>query len=295
MHPPEPRKIVVARSVLPLSAMAVCLCLGTGTALGSSNGLKARSASSGFPASGYAVRLFEPGDAMNVTGLRPPSAARRFFGQGLLLPQTLYGTLDRVEAVEREVFYYSGSRSAMRGGLLAGETFYGLHARLTPIWSAQIQTGITRAAGQGSLHSLSGQLQAVLSTGWELSLGLRYDVRDTAAGAPGAAMPAYQPHAPEIISGAANPPPWHAAANGGMNYRLQLNYLYGARNSLGLGFSSGRHPDELAIRGLPLDDSRQFSLTGHHWLNQDWALNYGIAAGEMNRRQGLHLGLRYLF
>lgn len=294
MHAPESRKIAVARKALPLSAAAACLCLVAGAALGSGSGLKPRSASSEFPASGYTVRLFEPGDAMNETGLRPPSAARRYFGQGLLLPQTLYGTLDRVEAVDREVFYYSGSRSAMRDGLPASEMFHGLHARLTPTWSSQLQTSITRAAGQLPLYSLSGQLQAVLSSGWELSLGLRYDMRDT-AGAFGASASASNPYAPDIIASAANLPPWHAAANGGMNYRLQLNYLYGVRNSLGLGFSSGRYPDALAIRGLPLDDSRQFSLTGNHWLNQDWALNYGIAAGEMNRRQGLHLGLRYLF
>lgn len=295
MHAPEFHKIAVVRSVLLLSAVAACLCLVAGTALGSGSGLKARSVSSEFPASGYTVRLSEPGDAMDETGLRPPSAARRYFGQGLLLTQTLGGTLDRLEAVDREVFYYSGSRSGMRDGLPASEIFHGLHARFTPIWSSQLQTSITRTAGQLPLYSLSGQLQAVLSTGWELSLGLRYDMRDTAAGAFGASTSASNPYAPDIIASAANLPPWHAAANGGMNYRLQLSYLYGARNSLGLGFSSGRYPDALAIRGLPLDDSRQFSLTGNHWLNQDWALNYGIATGEMSRRQGLHLGLRYLF
>lgn len=295
MHFPEFRKIALIRSVLPLSAVAVCLCLGAGAALGSGGGLKAHSASSEFPASGYTVRLFEPGDAMNETGLRPPSVARRYFGRGLLLPQALHGTLDRLQSVNRESFYYSGSRSGMRDGLPAGETFHGLHTRLTPTWSSQLQTSITRAAGQLPLYSLSGQLQAVLSTGWELSLGLRYDMRDTTAGAFGASSPTSNPYTPDIIASAANLPPWHAAANSGMNYRLRLNYLYGARNSLGLGFSSGSYPDALAIRGLPLDDSRQFSLTGNHWLNQDWALNYGIATGEMNRRQGLHLGLRYLF
>lgn len=298
MHSPEFRKITVARPALLLSALAAGLCLSAGTALGSGSGLKARSASSQIFASGYTLRLFEPGDTMDETGLRPPSAARRFFGQGLLLPQTLYGALDGLEAVDRGAFYYSGSRSGMHGGLLTSETFYGLHARLSPTWSSQLQTSITRAAGRGPpLYSLSGQLQAVLSSGWELSLGLRYDMRDTAAGAFGASASASasSPYTPDTVPGAAILPPWLAAANTGMHYRLQLNYLYGVRNSLGLGFSSGRHPDELAIRGLPLDDSRQFSLTGNHWLNQDWALNYGIATGEMNRRQGLHLGLRYLF
>lgn len=294
MRSPDFGKITVPRSAMPLTALAACLCLNAGAALGFGGGLHARSAPAQALASGYAVRLFEPGYTMDEIRLRPPSAARRFFGQGLL-PQALYGTPDTVEAADREIFYYSGSRSAIRDGLPAGETFYGLHARLSPTWSSQLQTSITRTVGQGPMYSLSGQLQAALTTRWELSLGLRYDVRDATAATLGTSAPATIPYIPDTTPGAGNLPPWLAAASGGMNYRLQLNYLYGVRNSLGLGISSGRHPDELAMRGLPLDDSRQFSLTGHHWLNQDWAFNYGIATGETNRRQGLHLGLRYLF
>ncbi len=45
-------------------------------------------------------------------------------------------------------------------------------------------------------------------------------------------------------------------------------------------------------------DTRQFGLTGEHWLTPDWALNYGVMASEQvgqHRGQGLRLGIRYRF
>jgi YaiO family outer membrane protein len=283
----------VTKTALILSAFGACLGGFTGTVLGSGAGLKSYTESSQNPGAGYAASLLKSQHNMNKTGLRPPSASSNYFGQGLRLPQAQDGALDSVVPIDQG-FYYSGSRAGVRHGLHASETFFGVQTRHSTNWYSQLQTSITRAGGLVPLHSVSGHLQTTLSAGWELSLGLRYDMRDAVN--------------PESLSYAADGypvassgffPPWnaaHAPANGGINYRLQLNYRYGTRsNSFGLGYSSGRHPDELVARGLPLDDSRQFSLTGNHWLNQDWALNYGVVSGEMNRRQGLHLGLRYQF
>ncbi|MEK6591794.1 MAG: YaiO family outer membrane beta-barrel protein [Pseudomonadota bacterium] len=293
MHASVSRTTAVSKPALVLPAFAACLCLFSVSAPGFGGGLKPYAAAIQFPGSGYAARLLDPGDTMDETGLKPPSAARRFYGQGLLLPQAQDGVLDRLEPMDQG-FYYSGSRTGIRHGLHAGEAFYGVQSRLSSTWFSLVQTSITRAAGLAPAYSVSGYLQTTLSAGWELSLGLRYDMRDV-ADTGGLSYTADS--SPVASSG--YPPVWpvaQTAANSGINYRLQLSYRYGTRNnSLGLGFSSGRHPDELVARGFPLDDTRQFSLTGNHWLSQDWALNYGIASGEMNRRQALHLGLRYLF
>lgn len=267
--------ISASKTALVLTAFGVCLAIFSGT----------------VPASG--TGLLHSRLALNEAWLKAPSASRHNFGQGLRIPQAQDGTLDAVVAVD-QAFYFSGTRTGVRQGMHASEIFSGVQSRHSANWYSQLQTSITRGAGLAPLYSVSGNLQTSLSAGWELSLGLRLDMRDAVS--------------PDSISYAGDGfpaggpgffPPWNAAqvpANGGVNYRLQLNYRYGTRsNSLGLAYSSGRHPDELVARGLPLDDSRQFSLTGNHWLNQDWALNYGVVSGEMNRRQGLHLGLRYQF
>jgi YaiO family outer membrane protein len=287
------RSAAVSKTILVLATLGACLVVFTGTARGSGDGLKPYSGANQFPAAGYAARLIDPRHALDKARLKPPSASRSYYGQGLLLPQALDGVLDTLLPIDQGI-YYSGARTGVRHGLHASETFFGIQSRHSASRFSQVQTSITRAEGLAPLYSVSGHLQTTLSAGWDLSLGLRYDMRD-AVGAE------FFSHAgenfPAALSGYFQS--WHAAqahTNGGINYRLQLSYRYGTRNnSLGLSYSSGRHPDALVARGLPLDDTRQFSLTGNHWLSQDWALNYGIVSGEMNRRQGLHLGLRYQF
>lgn len=260
-----------------LSVFGVCLSVFPGTVTATGSG------------------LVQTQHAVNEAGLKPTSASRNYFGQGLRIPQTPDSVIDAVtiEPLEQG-YYFSGTRTGVRQGMSASETFFGVQSRHSANWYSQLQSSITRSVGMAPLYSVSGNLQTALSAGWELNLGLRLDMRD-------AVNPDTLSYAGDRFAagGSGFFPPWNAAhvpANGGINYRLQLNYRYGTRNnSLGLAYSSGRHPDELVARGLPLDDSRQFSLTGNHWLNHDWALNYGVVSGEINRRQGLHLGLRYQF
>ena len=287
MHAPGQRITTTAKPAIVLSVLVPCFFAGT--VLAFDGGRQPYGSVAQLPESGHRAQRLDPGNALDGVGLRLPSARRP---HAATLTETGDGIFDTLEPVGNSVFY-AGSRETMRYGLRSTEAFRGIYSRLSAAWSSQIQTGITQSADLTPVRSIAGQLQTILSPGWGLNLGLRYSMGD--AYRPGSSP--YSGNAyPETNAG--NLPIWHsgrAAATGLMNYHLQLNYHYGTRNTFGLGFSSGRETDALLTRGLPLDDARQFNLSGNHWLNPDWALNYGIVSSELNRRQGLHLGLRYLF
>lgn len=184
---------------------------------------------------------------------------------------------------------YGGVRDVLRFGSLARESYGGMFYPLADHWGSSLEAGITQDSPFASRrYSLFGQIHTTLSAGYELSLGLKY-IYDAPQ-----ATPFW--FSSENVGATANS---HALGPrfGGASYQLQLSYLYGVRNTVGLAYSSGR---ELEYFGMPYDalgDARQFMLTGQHWLSSNWALNYDIYGPDSNflRRQGLRLGLRYRF
>jgi hypothetical protein len=87
----------------------------------------------------------------------------------------------------------------------------------------------------------------------------------------------------------------------GSAQRIQVNYFYGERNTVGLAYTSGRDVDHLgnAAIGLPANDVRDLTLSGRHWLSPNWALTYDVLSQEQGilaaRRQGLRLGVSRSF
>jgi YaiO family outer membrane protein len=85
----------------------------------------------------------------------------------------------------------------------------------------------------------------------------------------------------------------------GSAQRMQLNYLYGERNTIGLAYTTGRDIDNLAmVPGLGIGDARDLTLSGRHWLSTNWALTYDLLSheqGTLARRQGLRLGVSRSF
>jgi hypothetical protein len=88
-------------------------------------------------------------------------------------------------------------------------------------------------------------------------------------------------------------------ADVGSAHRLQVNYLYGERNTVGLAYTTGRDIDNLALPvGLALSEARDVTLSGRHWLSTNWAVTYDLLSheqGNLNRRQGLRLGVSRSF
>ena len=97
---------------------------------------------------------------------------------------------------------------------------------------------------------------------------------------------------------------YSTAANGGSiaaAHRFQVNYFYGDRNVVGLAYTTGRDIDNVALPAvaLPANDVRDLTLSGRHWLSNNWALTYDVLSQEQSilssRRQGLRLGVSRSF
>ncbi len=93
-------------------------------------------------------------------------------------------------------------------------------------------------------------------------------------------------------------------ANGGSfgaAHRFQVNYFYGERNVVGLAYTTGRDIENMNLSaiGLPVNDSRDLTLSGRHWLGTNWAVTYDVLSQEQtlwnSRRQGLRLGVSRSF
>jgi YaiO family outer membrane protein len=82
-------------------------------------------------------------------------------------------------------------------------------------------------------------------------------------------------------------------------HRLEVTYLYGERNTIGLAYTTGRDIDNIPVpAGLQLSDARDWTLSGRHWLSPNWALTYDVLTqdlGPLTRRQGLRLGVSRSF
>lgn len=85
----------------------------------------------------------------------------------------------------------------------------------------------------------------------------------------------------------------------GSAHRWQVNYFYGERNTVGLAYTMGRDIENLVVPlGLPLNDARDLTLSGRHWLSTNWALTYDLLSHEQGsffKRQGLRLGVSRSF
>lgn len=78
---------------------------------------------------------------------------------------------------------------------------------------------------------------------------------------------------------------------------LQGNYYYGKSN-IGLSFSLGREVDLIAPGTVDVYGVRGAALSGLHYFNPDWALNYRLGTtrqGDFYTRRGLSLGVRHDF
>jgi hypothetical protein len=140
--------------------------------------------------------------------------------------------------------------------------------------------------------SLLTQLHAPLPGGAGISVGLRYSVSQGAANVFGSS------DASPLI-GYTLPPGNLESPTQQVGYQVQLNYLYGERNTVALTYHSRRELDPYAFALDPFgSEGRQLSLTGEHWFSPSWALRYDIGApepGNLMRRQDLRLGVRYRF
>lgn len=85
----------------------------------------------------------------------------------------------------------------------------------------------------------------------------------------------------------------------GSSQRVQMDYLYGERNTVGVSYTMGRDIEQIGLgAGMQLNDVRDLTLSGRHWLTPNWAVTYGLLSQEQSnllKRQGLRMGVSRSF
>jgi hypothetical protein len=85
----------------------------------------------------------------------------------------------------------------------------------------------------------------------------------------------------------------------GIGHRVQVNYFYGTRSSVGVAYSIGPHLDTLgALSPYGSAETSNVGVTGEHWFSRSWAVNYNAlvdSTGTQGLRPELRVGLRLSF
>lgn len=87
-------------------------------------------------------------------------------------------------------------------------------------------------------------------------------------------------------------------AGTGVAHRLQADYGYAERSTIGLALTRGREIENAGPAGIIVSDVQEIGLVGRHWLDARWAVSYEALVheqGDLYTRRGLRVGLRRLF
>jgi hypothetical protein len=178
---------------------------------------------------------------------------------------------------------------------LPGDVSRSESARLSYSYSDTL-TGIVEAgpallSPYASAYALSSQLVRTFDSGLGVGLGLRQKQTGTQV----FAVALQQEWGP--FRGAYTLYSGRAEAEPSPSHRLALNFDYGNRSSIGLAYTTGRDLRSGMLPYTPGADSRDWTLTGFHWLAPQWALTYDVVNSDQAayRRQGLRFGIRHTF
>jgi hypothetical protein len=218
---------------------------------------------------------------------------------GLRLPRSPASGITLDELRQDDVgatLLYSGTRSFPSLDASPSQAVGGILYPLSGSWFSTFESSVDTASARPFRgYGLVGQLHRALPGGWNMSLGLHYNVSETGT----TRSPSGSVEAIPLGARAWSLYPPAVSSSSTAGYELRLNYRYGERNMLGLTYGSGSEFEYTRqFLGMQPGDGRQFGVTGEHWLSPDWALNYGVMASEQigqHRGQGLRLGLRYRF
>lgn len=207
--------------------------------------------------------------------------------------------IDTGRDVSRRHSPFGGLREARRSGLLDNPAQRGLYIPLAPSWRAAFDTTVSPAQLAPGQHqyTIGTQIQKLLPGDWIAGVGfhrseyvrLESQTRTFSLerywgnfGA-GYTLFSVKPDA----SGASAPA-----------HRFQFSYQYSNLGSIGLAYSTGRDFEAIPGNGPFTTDVRNWTLSGRHWFARDWAVTYEALTeryGNLSRRDGLRLGLRYRF
>lgn len=192
---------------------------------------------------------------------------------------------------------FEGLRAAKDFSLADRERDSVLHYPLSSTWNLTLGSGIRSTHPGLPQHMFGAQLQKLLPHGWVTSIGFRHNEYLLSRGDLRTfSIERYWGDFRGAYTLFSSKPDGDGSAPA---HRFQLSYYYRATSSVGLAYTTGRDADHLgAPVGLRVADGRNWTLSGRHWFARDWAVTYDLLSyrlGELDRREGLRLGLRYRF
>lgn len=192
---------------------------------------------------------------------------------------------------------YGGLRETQRFSLKDHEVYGGLYYPLASTWTGIIDGNLSPTHEVLARYGLGAQVQKILPYGLVAGVGFRHNEFSQSASNVrtfqlerywGDFRGAYTLYSGKPEGGGSAPA-----------HRFQIGYYYGNANSLGLAYTTGREVENVGPpQGLLTTDVRSWSISGRHWFARDWAMTYEALAhrqGDLYRREGLRLGLRYRF
>jgi hypothetical protein len=180
-----------------------------------------------------------------------------------------------------------GLRSRLPGlGMAASEP-----ARLSYSYSDSLTAVVEAGAASDDPYAVAGQVVRSFRGGLGVGLGLR----QRQAGSNVVAFAVEQGWGPfrggyTVYSGLGD-------VSSSPAHRFALSFDYGKRSSIGLSYTAGRDLQTGMLPYAPAGESRDWTLSGHHWLTPQWALTYDVINSDQAtyRRQGLRFGIRHTF
>ena len=188
-------------------------------------------------------------------------------------------------------------RETERFGLRDNEASVGAYFPLGGAWQ-----GLVEATASGTYrvlpkYSLFGQVFRSLGGGWGVNAGLRHS--EYASSGANLLVAGVERYFGNYRAGYTFYSGRPEGAASGPAHRVQVDYYYAERSMIGLSLTRGREVENVGPpTGIVSSDVRDVTLTGRHWLSQDWALTYDLLShqqGTFYRRDGVRLGLRYRF
>jgi YaiO family outer membrane protein len=187
------------------------------------------------------------------------------------------------EVTETERFGLRDSRLGLNYTLPLGE-------RLT----ATLDAGASSTHHVLARHTFGAEFQHEFAHAWLLHAGARntgYDAATVNQGLLGVE------HYFSDFSWAANWRPARAFGSTANSWELRGAWYYGDRDSIGLIAAAGQEASNVGS-GVAIAQIRSIAVTGRHWFDRHWALNYSLGRtrqGDFYSRNGAGVGVQYAF
>jgi hypothetical protein len=203
------------------------------------------------------------------------------------------------------------------------ETTAGVWIPLSQSLSSLVETSLAPGALGGTDRSVLGQVARQFGAGWNMQAGVRHSelgvaLPDSALGSGALGLSSLPPPTRGIGATGADLGMvtverfWNnyrgaytvasARAEGGAtatSHKVQFDYFYDARSSVGLSYTIGRSFDTpLGINSMIPIDTNNVGVVGEHWFSRGWAINYNALIedrGIEGLKPEIRLGLRLRF